>query len=223
MAKELAIASARNLKNPKVANEVVKIDKMITNTKMSEEATKLALAKFAHLVKAGEYYKEEGFTSPAEMISSLYSIGNSTAYMYVQVGEALANGFPAKDKDGKAFTVVKIRNMLKIKDKEKVAAEIETGAINADMSEREIRERVDNMTPKRKTPEKKVFYFVETQSGEKSAMTEEAFTSWLTEKSEAFAKVKTKADIVYYVGVDCNGLSLAFRRDEYKETVEAES
>ena len=227
MAYELTINKTSTFTNPELNKLTEEMQDAIMAVGAMAERTKVLCARNLHTIEEKELYKEDGFESAVDFCDAVMGMSKSNAYAYIQVGREVNSGrLQLTDCNGKEFSFTQLRAMCAVKKQSALEASINSGDFNADMTEKEMKEEVARIQPKKErkpAPEKRFVWEIVGEGEETTDMSKTELISQMNDSGMQFLGELKSDDIVYICAIDAGGFPVMYRRGaEVKKVVEAE-
>ena len=226
MANEIIITRKGNFANATLNSLVMEMEDAFAVVGIAAERAKIKAAENLSIISAEELYKEDGFETYIDFAKEVCGLSQSNAYAYAQVGRELRAGrIPEEDANGTKFTFTQLRALCGIKSPEKLAENVASGILSADMTEKEIKEEVDNIQPKKarkQAPEKRFTWEIVGEGAETEDMSKTELIASMAEGGYQFiGEIKNDGD-TYIVAIDVGGYPAMWKKgNEVKKVVDA--
>ena len=227
MAYELTITKNSTFANPELNKLTEEMQDAIIAVGAMAERTKVLCAKHIHTIDSKELYKEDGFESAVDFCKSVMGMSQSNAYAYIQVGREVNSGrLNLTDCNGKEFSFTQLRALAGIKKSEELTEGVNSGELNADMTEKEMKEAISTIQPKKErkpAPEKRFVWEIVGEGEETADMTKTELIAQMNESGMQFLGELKSDEVLYICAIDAGGFPVMYRRgNEVKKVVEAE-
>lgn len=227
MAYELTINKNSTFANPELNKLTEEMQDAIIAVGAMAERTKVLCAKHIHTIDSKELYREDGFESAVDFCKSVMGMSQSNAYAYIQVGrEVNAERIPLTDANGKEFSFTQLRALCGIKKVEALTSGINNGELNANMSEKDMKEAISTIQPKKErkpAPEKRFVWEIVGEGEETADISKTELIAQMNESGMQFLGELKSDEVLYICAIDAGGFPVMYRRgNEVKKVVEAE-
>lgn len=227
MAYELTIKKSATFANPELNALADEMQSAISAVGAMAERAKILCAKHIHTIDSKELYKEDGFESAVDFCKSVMGMSQSNAYAYIQVGREINSGrLMLNDANGNEFTFTQLRALAGIKKVDALAEGVNSGELNANMTEKEIKEAISTIQPKKErkpAPEKRFVWEIVGEGEETADMTKTELIAQMNESGMQFLGELKSDEVLYICAIDAGGFPVMYRRgNEVKKVVESE-
>lgn len=139
-----------NFKNPKLTAATKKLTAIYNDATKYAEAKNREIARILGDVSEGKLYVDDGFKSVADYAHDVFGIAKQNAYALATAGKVYND--PQANPELKAMTPSKIAEISKL-DNAVITKAIEAGRINANSTQKELREFASEEVAKNAKPE----------------------------------------------------------------------
>ena len=226
MAYELTIKKTATFQNPKLATLTDEMSNAIMAVGALAEKTKRLCARHLSTIDAEKLYENDGFESSVDFCKEVMGMSQSNAYAYMQVGRAVNTGtVPTADKDGNEFNFTQLRRLCSVKDKKVLDEAVKEGTFNAEQSDKEMADVVEEVQPKKERKslaEKRYTWEIVGTDEETVDMTKTDVIALFAGMGYQYLGELKSDDDVYLCSIGSDGFPVMYRRGtEVKKVVES--